>query len=70
MSEGVGQCPAESFCEGNLNLGLTRVGSDNVRLDVSVLDGLEKTWNLLDSTIFTSFNTSLLIVRYSYTQQI
>jgi hypothetical protein len=43
MFGGVGQSLARSFCEGNLNLGLTRVGPDNVRLDVSVLDGLEKT---------------------------
>jgi hypothetical protein len=43
MSGWPGQGPTRSFCEGNLNSGLTRVGSDNVRMDVSVLDGLEKT---------------------------
>jgi hypothetical protein len=69
MSRGAGQSPAGSFCEGNLNLGLTRVGVDNVQLDVSVLDGLEKTWNLLDSIIFTSSSMPLLIVWYFYTQE-
>jgi hypothetical protein len=39
------------FCEEILNSGLTRVGPDNVRLGVSILDGLEKTWSLLDSII-------------------
>jgi hypothetical protein len=70
MFGGVGQSLARSFCKGNLNLGLTRVGPDNVRLDVSVLDELKKTWNLLDSIIFTSSNMPLLIVWNSYTQEI
>jgi hypothetical protein len=70
MSGGTGQCPARGFCEVFLNSGLTRVEPDNVRLDVSVLDGLENYWNLLDSIIFTSSNTPLLIVRCSYTQEI
>jgi hypothetical protein len=70
MSGGTGQCSARGFCEVFLNSGLTRVEPDNVRLDVSVLDGLENYWNLLDSIIFTSSNTPLLIVRCSYTQEI
>jgi hypothetical protein len=37
------QSAAGSFCEENLNSRLTWIGPDNVRLYVSVLDGLEKT---------------------------
>jgi hypothetical protein len=54
LSGRVGQCPA---------------GSDNVHLEVSVCGWIGKDLELLDSIIFTSSNTSLLIVRYSYTQE-
>jgi hypothetical protein len=43
---------------------------DNVRLGVFVWDGFEKGLELIDSIIFTSSNMPLLIVRYSYTQEI
>jgi hypothetical protein len=43
MFDKAGQSPAESFYEGNLNSRLTQVGPNNVRLDVSILDGFEKT---------------------------
>jgi hypothetical protein len=42
MSRGAGQSLAGGFCEGFLNSRLTQVGQDNVRLGVSILDGLEK----------------------------
>jgi hypothetical protein len=62
---------------GGVYIGLSQKSShwvkiqnpDNVQLGVSVLNGLEKTWSLLDSTIFTSFITPLLIVRCSYSQE-
>jgi hypothetical protein len=55
-----------------LNSGLTQVRTDIVRqgLGVSVLDGFGNNLELLDSIIFTSSNTPLLIVRCSYTQEI
>jgi hypothetical protein len=43
MSGGAGQSLVKGFCEVFLNSGLTRVGPDNARLDVSILEGLEKT---------------------------
>jgi hypothetical protein len=42
ISSGAGQSLARGFCEIFLNYELTRVGPDNVRLDVSVLGGLKK----------------------------
>jgi hypothetical protein len=69
MSGGAGQSLVRGFCEVFLNSGLTRVGPNNARLDVSILEGLEKTGSLLDSTILTSSNTPLLIVQYCYTQE-
>jgi hypothetical protein len=69
MSGCARQSPVRGFCGVFLDSGLTQVGSDNVGLDVSILDGLEKTWNLLNLIIFTSSNMPLLIVRYSYTQK-
>jgi hypothetical protein len=69
MSRWAGQCPTGGFCCDILNSGLTQVGSDNVRLGVSVLDGLEKTWSLLDLTSFTSSIMPFLIVWCSYTQK-
>jgi hypothetical protein len=49
--------------------GLSRVEPANVRLEVSVCGWIGKDLESLDSIIFISFNTSLLIVRYSYTQE-
>jgi hypothetical protein len=48
----------------SVNWGLSRVGPD------LFVDGFEKDLKLLDSIIFTSSNTSVLIVRCSYTQEI
>jgi hypothetical protein len=45
------------------------VGSDNVRLEVSVCGWIGKDLKSLDSIIFISSNMLLLIVRYSYTQE-
>jgi hypothetical protein len=69
MSGGVRQSLARGFCEVFLDSGLTRVGSDNVQLEISVCGWIRKDLKLLDSIIFTSSNTSLLIVQYSYTHE-
>jgi hypothetical protein len=50
--------------------GLSRVGPDNVRLEVSVCGWIGKNFESLDLIIFTSSNTPLVIVRCSYTQEI
>jgi hypothetical protein len=55
ISGRTGQCP---------------IGADNVRLGVSILDGFGEDLELIDLIIFTSFNTPLLILRCSYTQEI
>jgi hypothetical protein len=57
------------FCGALLNLWLTRVELDNVQLEVSVLDGMEKAWSLFDLIIFTSSITLLLIVSCFYIQE-
>jgi hypothetical protein len=49
--------------------GLSRVGPDNVRLEVFVCGWIGKDLESLNSIIFTSSNTPLLIVQYSYTQE-
>jgi hypothetical protein len=66
MSDRAGQCPVGTLCE---KWGLSRVGPDNVQLEVSVCGWIGKDLESLDSIIFTSSNTPLLIVRYSYTQE-
>jgi hypothetical protein len=70
MSGWTGHCPVRGFYEVYLNFGVTRVGPDNVRLEVFVCGRLRKDLELLDLIIFTSSITPLLIVRCSYTQQI
>jgi hypothetical protein len=51
-------------------MGPSRVEPDNVQLGVSILDGFGEDLELIDLIIFTSFNTPLLILRCSYTQEI
>jgi hypothetical protein len=72
MFGGAKQNSARGFCEVFLNSGLTQVGSSIVRqgLGASILDDFGKNLELLDSIIFTSSSTPLLIVRCSYTQEI
>jgi hypothetical protein len=60
MSGGVGQSPGGGFCEGFFNSGLTRVGPDNVRLGIFVLDGLEKDLEFSRLNNFHSIQQSLL----------
>jgi hypothetical protein len=49
--------------------GLSQVGPDNVRLEVSVCGWIRKDLESLNSIIFTLSNTPLLIVWYFYTQE-
>jgi hypothetical protein len=66
----VRQSLARDFCELFLNSGLTQVGLNNVWQGVSVCGWIGKDMKLLDSIIFTLSNTPLIIVQYSYTQEI